>query len=103
MAGESSTATWTVVWTDRLGARQKHRAKCYRVDQVPGAEGQHVANARSVRNALDRARARQATRLVETTDRALTVADPRAIEAPEILASHVFKGGIEARPAEPGT
>jgi probable Rubsico expression protein CbbX len=61
----------------------------------------HFANARSVRNALDRARLRQATRLFETTDRALTVDDLVTIEAPEILASRVFKGGIEAKPAEP--
>src|SRR3712207_66131 len=43
VAGESSTATWTVVWTDRLTACDKYRAKCYRVDPVPGAEGQHFA------------------------------------------------------------
>jgi probable Rubsico expression protein CbbX len=61
----------------------------------------HFANARSVRNALDRARLRQATRLFETTDRRLTVDDLQTIEAPEILASRVFKGGIEAQPAEP--
>src|SRR5579864_7253163 len=34
VAGESSTATWTVVWTDRLSAAEKYRAKCYRVDPV---------------------------------------------------------------------
>jgi len=43
VAGESSTATWTVVWTDRLTATEKYRAKCYRVDPVPGAEGQYFA------------------------------------------------------------
>ncbi|MCF1505784.1 MULTISPECIES: form I ribulose bisphosphate carboxylase large subunit [Afifella] len=43
VAGESSTATWTVVWTDRLTAAEKYRAKCYRVDPVPGAEGQYFA------------------------------------------------------------
>ena len=62
----------------------------------------HFANARSVRNALDRARLRQATRLFETADRQLTVADLQTIEAPEILASRVFRGGIEANQAEPG-
>ena len=36
VAGESSTATWTVVWTDRLTATEKYRAKAYRVDPVPG-------------------------------------------------------------------
>lgn len=43
VAGESSTATWTVVWTDRLTACDKYRAKCYRVDPVPGAENQFFA------------------------------------------------------------
>jgi len=35
VAGESSTATWTVVWTDRLTACDTYRAKAYRVDKVP--------------------------------------------------------------------
>jgi ribulose-bisphosphate carboxylase large chain len=43
VAGESSTATWTVVWTDRLTACEKYRAKCYRVDPVPGSEGAYFA------------------------------------------------------------
>ena len=43
VAGESSTATWTVVWTDRLTACDKYRAKCYRVDPVPGRPGQWFA------------------------------------------------------------
>ena len=30
VAGESSTATWTVVWTDRLTAAEMYRAKAYR-------------------------------------------------------------------------
>ncbi len=41
VAGESSTATWTVVWTDRLTACDKYRAKAYRVDPVPGTPGQY--------------------------------------------------------------
>ncbi|HTP26931.1 MAG TPA: form I ribulose bisphosphate carboxylase large subunit [Anaeromyxobacteraceae bacterium] len=36
VAGESSTATWTVVWTDRLTACERYRAKAYRVDPVAG-------------------------------------------------------------------
>jgi ribulose-bisphosphate carboxylase large chain len=40
VAGESSTATWTVVWTDRLTACDLYRAKAYRVDPVPGNPGQ---------------------------------------------------------------
>ncbi|ACK50164.1 Ribulose-bisphosphate carboxylase [Methylocella silvestris BL2] len=43
VAGESSTATWTVVWTDRLTASEKYRAKCYRVDPVPNAPGSWFA------------------------------------------------------------
>ncbi len=43
VAGESSTATWTVVWTDRLSAYEHYQAKCYRVEPVPGAEGQFIA------------------------------------------------------------
>lgn len=41
VAGESSTATWTVVWTDRLTACDQYRAKAYRVEPVPGQEGQY--------------------------------------------------------------
>ena len=40
VAGESSTATWTVVWTDRLTAADQYRAKAYRVDPVPGRPGE---------------------------------------------------------------
>src|SRR4051795_7486923 len=43
VAGESSTATWTVVWTDRLTACENYRAKAYRVDPVPGSPGQYFA------------------------------------------------------------
>ena len=42
VAGESSTATWTVVWTDRLSAFEHYQAKCYRVEAVPGTD-QHIA------------------------------------------------------------
>ncbi|MEQ8517376.1 MAG: form I ribulose bisphosphate carboxylase large subunit [Chromatocurvus sp.] len=43
VAGESSTATWTVVWTDRLTACERYRAKAYRVDPVPGEPEQYFA------------------------------------------------------------
>lgn len=43
VAGESSTATWTVVWTDRLTAHEHYQAKCYQVDPVPGTPGQWIA------------------------------------------------------------
>jgi ribulose-bisphosphate carboxylase large chain len=41
VAGESSTATWTVVWTDRLTACDKYRAKAYRCEPVPNTPGQY--------------------------------------------------------------
>ena len=41
VAGESSTATWTVVWTDRLTACDSYRAKAYRCDPVPNTPGQY--------------------------------------------------------------
>jgi probable Rubsico expression protein CbbX len=50
----------------------------------------HFSNARSIRNALDRARLRQANRLVADLDRPLTASDIITIEAPDILASRVF-------------
>jgi ribulose-bisphosphate carboxylase large chain len=43
VAGESSTATWTVVWTDRLTDYPHYQAKCYKVEAVPGVPGQYIA------------------------------------------------------------
>ena len=43
VAGESSTATWTVVWTDRLTPHEHYQAKAYSVEPVPGAEDQYIA------------------------------------------------------------
>jgi len=59
----------------------------------------HFGNARSIRNAIDRARLRQATRLF---DRGGTLShdDLVVIEADEIRASRVFRGGIEALQTE---
>ncbi len=51
----------------------------------------NFANARSVRNALDRARLRQASRLFAQRDRELTANDLQTIEAQDILASRVFQ------------
>ena len=50
----------------------------------------HFANARSVRNALDRARLRQANRLFASRDRQLTRDQIMTIEAEDVLASRVF-------------
>jgi ribulose-bisphosphate carboxylase large chain len=43
VAGESSTATWTVVWTDRLTACDSYRAKAFKAEPVPNAPGQYFA------------------------------------------------------------
>ncbi len=53
----------------------------------------HFANARSVRNAIDRARLRQAHRLL-TSGKSLKKQDLITIEAEDILASRVFKEGV---------
>nr|AAC36370.1 ribulose-1,5-bisphosphate carboxylase/oxygenase large subunit [Gelidium pusillum] len=43
VAGESSTATWTVVWTDLLTACDLYRAKAYKVEPVPNTTDQYFA------------------------------------------------------------
>ena len=64
-------------------------------------KSEHFANARSVRNALDRARLRQANRLFSGTKKALSKNDLITLEAEDILASRVF---LEASPdSEPNT
>jgi probable Rubsico expression protein CbbX len=55
------------------------------------------SNARSIRNALDRIRLRQANRLVSTLDRILTSDDVMSIEAGDVLASRVFSADADAR------
>jgi probable Rubsico expression protein CbbX len=51
----------------------------------------HFANARSIRNALDRARLRQANRLFELKGRELTRDDLMTIEGEDLRASRVFQ------------
>jgi probable Rubsico expression protein CbbX len=53
----------------------------------------HFANARSIRNALDRARLRQANRLFSRAKEKLTKKELMTIEAEEIYASRVFSEG----------
>ena len=64
------------------------------------------ANARSVRNALERARLRHANRLVDEPDRAWAKDDLMRLEPPDFLASRVFSvdvgGGDRPRGAEGG-
>ena len=53
----------------------------------------HFSNARSVRNALDRARLRQANRLFADAKKKLSKNDLISIEAEDVLASRVFTEG----------
>jgi probable Rubsico expression protein CbbX len=59
------------------------------------------SNARSIRNALDRIRLRQANRLVSNLDRVVTSDDLTLIAAGDVLASRVFSGGSDAARREP--
>lgn len=62
------------------------------------------ANARSIRNAIDRARMRQANRLFNGMASGVTKHDLVTIEADDITASRVFHGEIEGLdPSEPLT
>ena len=58
----------------------------------------HFANARSIRNALDRCRMRQARRLFEQRQRTLSALELATIEPEDLLASRVFKGAAESNP-----
>ncbi len=56
----------------------------------------HFANARSVRNALDRARLRQASRLFADRNRVLTAEDLTTITGADLLASRIFQPNAPA-------
>jgi len=58
----------------------------------------HFANARSVRNALDRARLRQASRLFADRERRFTAGELTTIAAADIRASRVFQAAASATP-----
>ncbi len=54
----------------------------------------HFANARSIRNALDRARLRQANRLFSNSQGPVSAEEISTIKAEDIRASRVFSGGL---------
>ncbi|MCC4296172.1 CbbX protein [Aurantimonas coralicida] len=62
----------------------------------------HFANARSIRNALDRARLRQANRLFELDGGPLNAEALSRIEAADIAASRVFAGADPEPASAPG-
>lgn len=69
------------------GAREAFESYLQRRIPLP-----YFANARSVRNALDRARLRQASRLFVDRDRELTRDDLTTLMPADILASRLFNG-----------
>tara|TARA_B100000427_G_scaffold302599_1_gene286542 strand:+ start:646 stop:1596 length:951 start_codon:yes stop_codon:yes gene_type:complete len=72
------------------------RAKAALSEYIPLRRNQpHFANARSVRNALDRVRLRQAKRVFDGADGAVDAATLSTIEEPDIRVSRVFSGGLD--------
>jgi len=71
-------------------------AKSAMAEYISLRRGQpHFANARSIRNALDRARLRQANRLFETAKGPLDAVALSTITEADIRASRVFSGGLD--------
>lgn len=56
----------------------------------------HFANARSIRNAIDRMRLRQANRLFESVDGPVGIEAVSTIEESDVRASRVFRGGLDS-------
>jgi probable Rubsico expression protein CbbX len=79
----------------RFGPGARAAFEDYLVRRIPQP---HFANARSVRNALDRARLRQASRLFADSNRAFTSEDLSTIADSDIRASRLFNA---AGPHEP--
>lgn len=91
---------------ERMLEEQNYRlaepARAAMADYIPLRRGQpHFANARSIRNALDRARLRQANRLFNSADGPLDGAALSTLEEPDIRASRVFAGGIGPKESTP--
>ena len=42
VAAESSTGTWTTVWTDGLTQLDKYKGRCYDLEPVPGESNQFI-------------------------------------------------------------
>ncbi|KAF4360014.1 hypothetical protein F8388_004521 [Cannabis sativa] len=43
VAAESSTGTWTTVWTDGLTSLDRYKGRCYHIELVAGQENQFIA------------------------------------------------------------
>nr|KJB44917.1 hypothetical protein B456_007G279500 [Gossypium raimondii] len=42
VAVESSTGTWTTVWTDGLTSLDRYKGRCYHIEPVPREEDQYI-------------------------------------------------------------
>lgn len=80
---------------ERQGYRFDKEAQAVMADYVRLRRAQpHFANARSIRNALDRARLRQANRLFEAATGTVSADELSTIRAEDIAASRVFTAGM---------
>jgi ribulose-bisphosphate carboxylase large chain len=43
VAAESSTGTWTTVWTDGLTKLDRYKGRCYNIEPVPDEDNQYIA------------------------------------------------------------
>ncbi|GER46439.1 ribulose-1,5-bisphosphate carboxylase/oxygenase large subunit [Striga asiatica] len=42
VAAESSTGTWTTVWTDGLTSLDRYKGRCHHIEPVPGETDQYI-------------------------------------------------------------
>jgi len=88
---------------DRQGYRLTGDAEAALAEYIALRRGQpHFANARSMRNALDRARLRQANRLFQHASEPLDAEALSTIDGADIRASRVFRGGLDPGRQTPG-
>ena len=81
---------------DQQNYRLDDDARRTMAEYIAARRGQsHFANARSVRNALDRARLRQANRLFNEARGPLDADTLSTITEPDLRASRVFRGGLD--------
>lgn len=86
-----------------LNYRLSPEAKQALAEYIPLRRAQPLfANARSIRNALDRARLRQANRLLAAGDRELTLDKLTTIEAEDFRSSRVFNQKENGAPGDHG-
>ena len=79
------------IMLSRLNYRLSDPARAALIDYVPARKSQPLfANARSIRNALDRARLRQAIRLFEQSSGPVTADQLSTLEPEDIRSSRVF-------------